>query len=527
MDLPVIEEDKVSSINFRQPSLSDALSSEDDSAISSSYIGAPGSRTSSHSSISDVSTTHTISLSSLEHCMPRAYIRICFAYRTHTKEQLDDAITRLKSFVRKTIDAKPYLAGSVVNSKARDRSVGEVEISFCKEEFLEYTPLEVKTLVDPITQQVAKYDDLAREGFPPSKLRPEEVAILPTDVHEQEQAPIFKVQANIVCGGLIVSLYLHHCISDGKGFDLLATGDIMRDESAFQRYLDAGKFETPSLNERLRAFAQQKTAIRRQLSWPSPNQINTRDIRTKRLDDIPRPKNAPGRGCVIFISHQKISDLLKGMQTDSLNEDLTRQSVLMAVLWRYMTRARIPSVSQYSHVKTSKLLIPVDIRKRISPPLADVYFGAAVDSAKAEMNLNDLADSGTLELSQIARNIRAAIDEVDESYVRQAIKLALSQDRNIDVRDLQASNMDRVTGADMYITSWLKLRLYEAHMDMGLGEPEWVRKPWSRDPGSCIILPQRCEHPENYEVVVQMTEADMARLLQDPEFMEFVTRVID
>ncbi len=61
---------------------------------------------------------------------------------------------------------------------------------------------------------------------------------------------------------------------------------------------------------------------------------------------------------------------------------------------------------------------------------------------------------------------------------------------------------------------------------MGFGKPDWVRKPWSRDPGSCIVLPYD-DRKDYLEVVIQMTKPDMARLLEDPNFMEYVVRVID
>jgi hypothetical protein len=122
--------------------------------------------------------------------------------------------------------------------------------------------------------------------------------------------------------------------------------------------------------------------------------------------------------------------------------------------------------------------------------------------------------------------IRRAINSVDEPYIRQAIALARFPDPTNDVRDLQASNMDRANGADMYVTSWEKLECYEATFDLGLGRPDWVRKPWSRDPGSCIVLPS--DNRKNYlEVVIQMTTADMDRLLRDQFFMNYVVRVID
>jgi hypothetical protein len=193
-----------------------------------------------------------------------------------------------------------------------------------------------------------------------------------------------------------------------------------------------------------------------------------------------------------------------------------------------MTKARMPSL-QHGSVSQSKLLIPVNIRSKLKKPLGDSYFGAAVDFASAALDVEQVAfvdSTDTGALARVAQRIRQAINLVDEAYVRQAIALSLVRDPNIDVRDLMASNMDRANGADMYITSWEKLGLYDVTLDMELGRPDWVRKPWSRDPGSCVIMPSDESKPF-LEVLVQMTEADVERLLQDKVFQSYVVRVID
>lgn len=190
-----------------------------------------------------------------------------------------------------------------------------------------------------------------------------------------------------------------------------------------------------------------------------------------------------------------------------------------------MTVARKPSV-RGTGVCTSKLFTPVNIRNKIDPPLSESYFGAAVDFATTEMSLDHLTlydPSCPSVLVETALAIRKAIAKVDESYIRQAIALARDPNPNIDVRDLMGSNMNRTTGADMYITSWEKLDLYDATLELGLGRPDWVRKPWSRDPGSCIVLPNDKRKPYT-EVLIQMTEADILRLLADDIFMDYVVR---
>ncbi|KIV79113.1 hypothetical protein PV11_06697 [Exophiala sideris] len=474
-----------------------------------------------------VNRQHIINLSSIEHCMPRAYIRICLAYRLSSKDMLSEVQTKLNNFVRKTVDAKPYLSGFVVAVKEPNKQVGAVKIQFSDQDFIEYPKVRVRHLS---RQEVPyTYDQLNEMGMPPSVLKPDLVSAL-TEAADDERAPVFRVQANVVEGGLIVSVYLHHCISDGTGFALLTSGSVLNDDFTFDRHLNGKGHRMPSLSERLDAFAHHQSIVRQELSYSLANQINDRHLKCKVIKsagELNEGSKVKGRGCIVSISLEKLAGLKSALEGHAESSFITQNDALLALLWHSMTRARIPSLaSSESLITESKLLIPVNIRNKLKKPLSASYFGAAVDFASARMQLSHLANADNAALAQSAVVIRKAINNVDEPYIRQAIALARYADPKIDARDLQASNMDRSTGADMYVTSWEKLNCYDATFEMELGQPDWVRKPWSKDPGSCIVLP-RDERKPYLEVVIQMTEGDMARLLDDSEFMRHVSRVID
>lgn len=524
--------DGISSSTVDPSAVVEHAPSEDEATPANSVQGINGSRSSSHGSDAVPQSDHVIHLSSIEHCMPRAYIRICLAYSVPNEESLQTALDGLQSFVNRIIEAKPYLAGDVIDVDCPGERHSRAEIRFTTHDYLNYPKVEIQTLNNSDGTEI-RYEDLDAAGLPPSRLRPEDVSALPPNADPKEKSPVLRVRANIVKGGLIVSIYLHHCISDGTGFDLITSGDVINDGFNFQQSPESPGENANGLECRLGLFAEWKSKIRENLSFAPPGLLNTRHLKAKRLDQPAPPTNQPGRGCVIMLAGDMIRSLKSEWNASSRlrpTHGHTINSVLMALLWRHMTRARRPSIPPDSTVTTSRLLIPVDIRNRIKEKLPDHYFGAAVDSGKAELDLDSLTDLSAKGLHEISHVIRQAVYEVDDSYVRQMIAFANAADENTDVQDIQASNMDRVTGADMYITSWLRLRSYSHTMGMGLGGPDWVRKPWSRDPGSCIILPQRVQEPHKpdyYEVVVQMTQPDMERLLVDGEFRRFVLRVID
>ncbi|KIW10366.1 hypothetical protein PV08_11328 [Exophiala spinifera] len=472
------------------------------------------------------SSDHVIHLSSIEHCMPRSYIRICLAYKVADEGMLPQALSRLDRYIRKLVDAKPYLSGYVVSVPEPDKQVGAVEIRFSDQDFLEYPSVNVRHLSHEEVPYT--YEELESKGLPPSIIKPELVSAL-SESADEERAPVFRVQANVVKGGLILSVYLHHCISDGTGIGMLISGSVLNDEFTFERYLDGNGHETPSLSRRLNAFAHHKSIVRQELSYNFANQINTRHLKCKVVkprSEIKGGAKVQGRGCVMSIPLVGLQQLREGLQAICGSDFFSQNDALQALLWHAMTRARIPSLAEDDNVRESSLLIPVNIRNRLKKALSESYFGAAIDFASAKMPLSHLKGSSVAALAESAVTIRNAINDVNEPYIRQAIALARYVDPTIDVRDLQASNMDRAKGADMYVTSWEKLSCYEATFEMGLGPPDWVRKPWSKDPGSCIVLP-RDERKDYLEVVIQMTQDDMARLLEDQEFMKYVSRVLD
>ncbi|KAK5527575.1 hypothetical protein LTR23_011244 [Exophiala sp. CCFEE 6169] len=395
---------------------------------------------------------------------------------------LGEVVGRLNHFVRKTVDAKPYLSGYVVAVDIPGNRVGAVEIRISDTDFLEYPDVGVRLLTREEVDFT--YDELYDNRLPPSVIKPEIVSALEESADES-RAPVFRVQVNVVERGFIVSVYLHHCISDGTGAGLLILGSVLEDGFTFNRHLDGGDHDIPSLSMRLDVFARLMSHVRSELSWSDPNQISDRQLKHKKvplashMNDIDRPV---GRGIVFAIPLARLADLKERLEAyggGGPENPPTRNDILMTLVWHSMTKARLPSLSAADqHTTTSKLNIPVDIRKRLKKHLSESHSGAVVDFASAELPLCHLVDSSVARMVDTAFIIRKAILGVNEEYIRQAIALAMYSKPNIDVRDLQGSIMDRSNAADMYITSWEKLKLYDATFEMGLGRPDWVREPW-------------------------------------------------
>jgi hypothetical protein len=273
---------------------------------------------------------HIIRLSSIEHCMPRAYIRVCLAYLIPDSVNLDDLVKKLNRFARKLVDSKPYLAGHVVPAPPSKSQPGLAEIHFTNDEFLNFPQIELQHVDAEIPYT---YTELHKLSLPPSLIRPEIVSALPEGTNN-DFAPVFRLQANLVKGGLIVSAYLHHCISDGTGLGLILTGSVLKDDFTFDRHLESKGYATAGLSRRLEEFANQQSIVRQNLSWSFPNQIRDRLIQYKRpvvhngMDSQPKPK---GRGCIFAFPKTELGCLwdqvkneLGGEQFVSANDVLRK-----------------------------------------------------------------------------------------------------------------------------------------------------------------------------------------------------------
>jgi hypothetical protein len=274
------------------------------------------------------SQTHTVHLSAVERCMPRAYIRVCLAYRLPEAIDRAEIASRLDSYARKLVDAKPYLAGYVVPAPDSEHRRGISEIRFTDDDFLDFPNVEIKDLAKE--GGLDSYEELNERRLPPSSIPPKLVSALPEGT-DDELAPAFRMQANFVRGGLIVSVYLHHCIADGTGLNHLLTGAVFTDEYVFRRNIEANGQPTPTLNARLAAFAKRKTFVRQKLSWSDHNQISDREILYKRFDDIAKSEKVPrveGRGCVFAFDREKLKRLLSLLMTQVAGQFLSATDAL-------------------------------------------------------------------------------------------------------------------------------------------------------------------------------------------------------
>ncbi|KAF2674328.1 hypothetical protein BT63DRAFT_408528 [Microthyrium microscopicum] len=205
--------------------------------------------------------------------------------------------------------------------------------------------------------------------------------------------------------------------------------------------------------------------------------------------------------------------------------------VLCAIIWAAVTKARhsleandeyLKSLGFSSEIieetkKTTKLGIPIDIRKRIG--LDPFYIGNAALYTLAELRQSTVIKPENL--LTVAHAIRQANNDFDETAVRARIRYLLNAKTTV------KPSVDS-EGNDMWITSWAglgrmldfgRLKAPELKFEVEMGHPKFFRKLWGAfTDGSAVVLPQDVTIEDApFEVFLQLREDVMEALKVDQE----------
>lgn len=228
------------------------------------------------------------------------------------------------------------------------------------------------------------------------------------------------------------------------------------------------------------------------------------------------------RGCCFRVEEEEIAKLkdeivtLLGGQLEGIW--ISANDILCAVLWHAVVRARLGSRSA-AEGECSILAVPVNVRRRMNPPLPPDYIGNAVIEAMTERPMTELSAWSTSQLAETALAIRQAVSSVDDANIRALIELVDHVDDVHRIRRRGESSL----GNDLTITSWLDMGLCD--MDWGgvLGMIEDRTPTFDGFDGLCVVLPRRRDG--SVKVMVGLEIAGMGRLLEDEGFRRYMKKV--
>ena len=468
------------------------------------------------------STPVTTELSALDQIMPRVYIRLILTFPV-SKEEVNTASQCLQRGLERTIAEIPFLDDDVTNAPNRPSRV-----SLRSRSGGEKTVFQIKNLVNEGSGWTRRYEDLQAEDMPMSELDGDLLAPVGRMMPEGA-TPVMAVQANIIEGGCLLCVCVHHSVMDASGLGVVlrhwarhcrALQNLSRQDYGLSDWSDQSLDRSPLLNgglethnEKFPGYQVTKKAQQSIESYKQP--AATPSVPQMTADIFELDMNA-----IVSLKHDIIEHLDESGQGQVW---VSTNDVLCTVVWRAITRARALSESG-SQIETESsaqvgLGMAVNGRARLTPPLPATYVGNVIlySMANCELSLSRFPSLSSLAKTALA--VRESINAIDDTYIRSLIHFIDDLPDVTAVKPAFRSSLAK----DLAITSWADLGLYDLDWGaaIGGGKIEYLRVPKAAFDGLCIILPRMQNGA--MEVVVGLKQKDMDVLKDDEAFLQYAS----
>ncbi|KAF2127142.1 trichothecene 3-O-acetyltransferas-like protein [Dothidotthia symphoricarpi CBS 119687] len=475
-------------------------------------------------------------LSFLDQNAVRVYIQTLNIFPFPDQNNAEDAIQALEKGLCLTLQKYPFLAGTLSLGES-----GRLSLDYpTKVSDEDMVSLFQSSQINRHNRDFPHtYEQLKRKGMPPSAFK--SAMFKPDDLNnypgvpssgegivdfEKSDAPVLRVQAFFVPGGLVLSMYGHHSVLDFSGITTF-WGDFATNVSKVSQTRDKRTLEglVPT------SIADQQSSMRLQLDEKIPAETDQRSTADCYCDGaytykktLPQETKCTQRLLVIPAARiRNYRDRLQPYFPESTPP--TRCNVLAALVWTYVTRARSKRLAEFGYTDTS-VGIATDLRKRQDPKMGAEYMGNMALFSRGTLKIADLAAEDRVTNSTILhviKKIKSTIAEVNNDWVTRHLTFFKSIEH---IQDTECG-LALFGGSDIYITSWLNfgadLRWCIPGTDCtqgGLeGRPEYVRRAYGPGDGGMIFLPRRREPTKGgeapFEILVRLADEDMQRLLNE------------
>ncbi|CAM0949140.1 unnamed protein product [Alopecurus aequalis] len=261
------------------------------------------------------------------------------------------------------------------------------------------------------------------------------------------------------CGGVVLGTAVHHAVVDGSSmFHFTRTwANYCRDGEG------AVVVEAPPCHDRALLRAR------------SPPVVHPETI-PMFCSSLTMHSTPPGTSTSVLATQVFT---ISGDQLPALKHDCGGASTFCAVsalVWRCVCVAR-----SLNPDATTRMSFPVDIRRRLTPPLPDGYFGNGVVNVFATASVKDVV-SGTL--ASVAGRVKATAERLNEKEVlRSAVDyFEVTATEKAGGRTGTAEDRGNLPETEVRMNSWFYVPMYDT--DFGWGKPristraEAVRGGW-------------------------------------------------
>lgn len=370
-----------------------------------------------------------------------------------------------------------------------------------------------------------EYRQLKGEKFPLKDL--DKSLILPTAGMERDEKPVMLVQLNIINGGIIMVLCLHHSFSDGNG-----TVAIVKLWAAYCRGEDGSRLVTREIIDRKRLTQAWESwesttitgfligiyyTVLGSLIW----RIHMWTKMSRRTAGIATTHN---ERAMFFFSKSRLAELkLMASSSERAKDDdvwISTNDALCALIGCCAHSSKNEEIRATTD-RMCSLRVVVNLRRRLGTPLPADYIGNAVGTILVSIPSQSV-DSTPAKVAEIAHLVRNQIKQSHEHHFRRFFAILKS------TPDLATAEHSIGAGPSedrLSFTSWANQSFYDINWGDVIGaKVERVRCYCLKN--LCVIMPKLegsgfAEEEGGLEVMITLEKGQMGRLKQNELFMRF------
>lgn len=457
-------------------------------------------------------------VSILDGIMPRMLVPVTCTYKLEDNVVKETVLAQVCEGLRRLMSEYRFLAGTLYEPVGGGRPF--VRRTASHAEFSVH--VQDLTIIEP---NFPSFDELKRWHFPATELNERMLPGSFTPVPAPppgEGVPVMVAQLNVIRGGLVMGIAVHHMLVDARGLDKL----LLRWAAHTRSIVDPARYPLPSPIQ----MGDLDPAIL-DVAVPIKGE-KTVDYRKQAVASLKYAPNAPPTSDIPpsameqhiwHISASNLADLKASAAPapgDDTKQWVSTNDCVTALMWRAVTRARLAKHGITTPEKDTRdvaLENSLDVRKafRAVKPngISEDYVGNVVMFSKATMPLFQLIARQTF------RAVAVKTREAVETYrawptVCRALEWIAACPRGADVE----MDFDAVGGLDVVTTSWRVLEAYE-RADFGFGQLMALRWVTAVFDGYCFFYPRRPsgEADEGVEIYLGLERECMEKLLLDEE----------
>lgn len=352
--------------------------------------------------------------------------------------------------------------------------------------------------------ELPTYQCMRQAGFPFSMLDEKVVAPRPTlPGLDENDTPVFMVQANFVQGGVLLVFNAQHNCMDLRGqaqlIELFAQA--CRGQEFSPEQLELANMTQYRLTPSSGATLIEHGSVYSDDRPKSPQQRHD-------LQDY-----GQSRWSYFVFSAANLCRLKKLATEDKFCDFVSTDDALSGLLWQASLRCRKARLSSTDLVSTFER--QVDARKHVAAPHA--YMGNMVFKSTVKLRV---ADVDGMSLGQIASHLRQGLSPEPSIKYQMCLAAEKSQAALDNARQAQAPIRQPLPLTNFKLSSWAQEKCYDIDFGGRLGVPEAVRRPsfeaWE---GLSYFMPRTPSG--DIFVAVCFNDVDLEMLREDKQFCSF------